>query len=97
MPKPEETPVPAKDDPKHEPGTHTIIVNGREKTVEVNEVSYEQILLLAYPNPDTGPDVRYTITWARNEQGNATGKLLPGGTVKVSEKMIFNVKRTDKS
>jgi hypothetical protein len=97
MAKPDEKPEAAKDDPKHEPGTHTIIVNGREKTVEVNDVSYEQILLLAYPNPDTGPDVRYTITWARNEHGNATGKLLPGGTVNVSEKMIFNVKRTDKS
>jgi hypothetical protein len=94
MPKPENA---QPDNPQHEPGTHTIIVNGREKTVEVNEVSYQQILLLAYPNPETGPDVRYTITWARNEHGEATGKLLPGGTVKVNEKMVFNVKRADKS
>jgi hypothetical protein len=82
---------------KHEPKTHTIIVNGRAETVEVNEVSYEQILHLAYPNPDTGADVLYTITWARNEQGEATGRLVPGETVKVNERMIFNVKRTNKS
>jgi Multiubiquitin len=82
---------------KHEPGTHTIIVNGREKTVDVNQVTYQQVLLLAYPNPDTGEDVSYTITWARNEHGEATGKLLPGGTEKVNEGMIFNVKRAVRS
>ena len=84
-------------DPKHQPKTHIIIVNGREKTVAVNEVSYEQILLLAFPAPDTGENVIYTITWARNEHGDASGKLVPGGTVKVNEGMVFNVQRTDKS
>jgi hypothetical protein len=84
-------------DPKHQPGTHTIFVNGREKIVEVNEISYEEVVELAFPNPSTGPDVRYTVTWARNEHGQADGKLLPGGTVKISETMIFNVERTDKS
>jgi hypothetical protein len=84
-------------EPQHQPHTHAIFVNGREKAVEVNEVTYEQILLLAYPDPDTGPDVSYTITWARNEQGQATGKLLPGETVKVNEKMVFNVKRAVRS
>jgi hypothetical protein len=97
MAKPDEKPEAPKDDPKHEPGTHTIFVNGKEKTVEVNEVTYEQILLLAYPNPDTGDNVSYVITWARNEHGQATGKLLPGGTVKVNDGMVFNVKRAIRS
>lgn len=41
----------------------TIIVNGRQKQVTKKELSFAEIVALAFDNPLTGPDVVYTITY----------------------------------
>jgi hypothetical protein len=75
----------------------TIIVNGREKVVTGKEISFEQVVALAFTQPPTGPNIVITVTYHRGHGDKPEGSLLPGGTVKVKEGMIFDVTATDKS
>ncbi len=75
----------------------TVIVNGREKTVTANELTFNQVVALAFDNPPTGPNIEFTITYRRGEGHKPEGTLAEGGSVKVKDGMIFNVTPTDKS
>jgi hypothetical protein len=74
----------------------TIIVNGRERSVEEKEVSFEEVVALAFANPPTGDNVVITVAY-RRAAGNRSGDLVPGQSVKVKEGTIFDVTATDKS
>ena len=75
----------------------TIIVNTEDKIVTSKELSFDEVVLLAFPNPPTGPNVGFTITYRRGHGEKPDGTLVEGGTVKVKDGMIFNVTPTDKS
>jgi hypothetical protein len=76
----------------------TIVVNGQDKTVSSRELSFEQLVNLAFDNnPPKGPDVLITVTYRRGEGHKPQGSLVAGETVKVKEGMIFNVTATNKS
>mgnify|MGYP000716391441 CR=1 FL=1 len=74
----------------------TIIVNGREKQVEKDDLSFEDVVHLAYDDPPTGENVVITVTYSKGE-GGKQGSLMPGGSVKAKAGMVFNVTATDKS
>ena len=44
------------------PKVFTIIVNGRQKMVEAKELSFIQIVGLAFDNPPTGENTVFTVT-----------------------------------
>lgn len=75
----------------------TIIVNGRSKTATKKELSFAEIVALAFDNPPTGDNVTFTITYRRGEGNKPEGTLVEGETVKIKDGMIFNVTPTDKS
>lgn len=77
----------------------TIIVNGTEKTVDKNsELTYEQVIALAFANPPTGENILITVTYRRGHGNKPEGSLEAGDpAVKVKEGMIFDVTPTDKS
>ena len=75
----------------------TIIVNGRQTAVADKEISFAEIVALAFDNPPTGPNIVFTITFRRGHGNKPEGTLVEGETVKVKEGMIFNVTATDKS
>jgi len=76
----------------------TIIVNGQQKMVTAREMSYEEIVNLAFDsNPPTGPYIVITVTYRRGHGSKPEGNLGPGETVKIKDGMIFNVTATDKS
>jgi hypothetical protein len=75
----------------------TIIVNGREKIVTTKELSFSEIVALAFDPPPTGQNIVFTITYRRGHGNKPEGSLTEGETVKVKEGMIFNVTATDKS
>ena len=77
--------------------TFTIIVNGREKSVSSRELSFDQIVDLAFDDPQRGPQIFFTITYRRGQGDKPEGSLVEGKTVKLKDGMIFNVIRTDKS
>ncbi|AFZ67177.1 multiubiquitin domain-containing protein [Deinococcus peraridilitoris] len=75
----------------------TIIVNGREKQVTDKEMTYDQVVHLAYDNPPSGPNVLITVTFRRGHGDKPEGSLTAGSSVRLKEGMIFNVVLTDKS
>ncbi len=76
---------------------YTIIVNGRQKVVAEKELSFSDIIALAFDNPPSGPNIVFTVTYRRGEGQKPEGTLTEGESVKIKEGMIFNVTATDKS
>ena len=73
-----------------------IVVNGEPKQVTSKEVSYEEVVKLAFPTPPFA-DTLYTVTF-RNAKKPKEGSLGEGQSVEVKKDgTIFNVKATDKS
>ena len=75
----------------------TVIVNGRQKMVAAKELSFGDVVGLAFDNPPSGPNIVFTVTYRRGEGNKPEGTLIDGETVKVKDGMIFNVTATDKS
>ena len=75
----------------------SIIVNGREKTVSETELSFSEIVRLAFENPPTGENFCFTITYRNGYDCKPEGSLVEGQTIKIKKGMIFNVTSTDKS
>ena len=76
--------------------TFEIIVNARPYTVTGREVSFEQIVQLAFPGPH-GPNIVFSMTYRHAFSKPHAGELGPGGVVEVKNGTVFNVTRTDKS
>jgi Multiubiquitin len=75
----------------------TIIVNARAKTWTEKDISFEQVVKLAFPTPPPGENIVYTVTYRKGEGHKPEGTLTQGESVKVKDGMIFNVTATDKS
>lgn len=76
----------------------TIIVNTREKRVTQKELTFAEIIALAYDNPPTGADVMFTVTYRRGDGNKPEGTLVKTDSpLKLKDGMIINVSATDKS
>lgn len=75
----------------HEKET-TIIVNGRPKKVTGTEISFDQVVALAF-NP-VPPNAFFTVTWSHGNQG---GSLTAGNSVPIQNGMKFDVTETGQS
>ena len=85
-------------DRKHPDGKgYLIIVNGREKTVEDEELTFDRVVGLAFDDPPSGEFICFTITYRRAGGRKPEGALVEGEVVKVRDGTIFNVTVTDKS
>ena len=95
--------TPDRDEPGHDgkgdsPAKPTkIIVNGRQKETSAKELSFQDVVRLAFDDAVFNEVTIYTITFKRGHGDKPEGTLVEGETVKVKEGMIFNVARTDKS
>jgi hypothetical protein len=74
-----------------------IIVNGRERPFSEKEITFRQVVALAYENPVFSTEIIYTVTYSKGEDKKPKGSMVDGETVKVKSGMVFNVTRTDKS
>jgi hypothetical protein len=84
--------------PGHDPHTVTVIVNGRPKTVAKNaELSFWDVVKLAFDAPQTGDGIQYTIQFTRGPNNKPSGALVEGQTVKVKDGMEFDVTPTNRS
>lgn len=77
--------------------TIDIIVNGRRRTVSKEELSFDEVVALAFDPAPAGDNVDITITYRRGHGSKPEGTLRPGRTVKVKDGMIFDVTATDRS
>lgn len=76
---------------------YTIIVNTREKVWNEKEISYDQVVILAFGSYSDDPNIAYTVTFSKGEQPKHEGSLTKGDSVRVKDGMIFNVTQTNKS
>ncbi len=56
----------------------TIIVNGRPRKVKGPNVSFDEVVALAFPNPPTGEGVQFTVQYTRGPSHRPTGTLIEG-------------------
>ena len=75
----------------------TIVVNGRSREWDEKEISFEQVVSLAYPEPPQGGNIEYTVSYRRAHGNKPEGTLKAGESVKVKDDMIFDVTATDLS
>lgn len=74
-----------------------LIVNGRLKTWAEINISFEEVVVLAFGSYINNPDKVYTVTYDKGPNENPDGIMDKGDKVVVKIKMIFNVTCTDKS
>lgn len=74
-----------------------IIVNGEEKEVQKEKISYEEVIILAFGSYNDSNDVAYTIMYFRGNNEKPNGFLLKGQEVNVKKGMKFNVSKTNRS
>jgi hypothetical protein len=74
-----------------------IIVNGQKKVVTTRELSFTEVVALAFPTPPTGQEVMFTVTYRKGPRKNPEGTLTEGHSVKIKNGMVFDVTPTNKS
>ena len=76
----------------------TIVVDGTQHPWAEKEISYEQVVNLAYDgNPPSGDQVDISVGYRRGHGEKPEGDLEPGQSVKVKDGMIFDVTATNRS
>lgn len=75
----------------------TIFVNGTPHGEEKNDISYNEVVTLAFPDYPQHPERTYSLTYERGHGEKPEGILSPGGSVKVKDGMRFTVKHTGQS
>ena len=77
--------------------TFLITVNGRQKQVERDELSFDELVDLAFDDSARGPQIVFTITFREAGGRIPEGELDEGQRLKVRDGTIINVTRTDQS
>ncbi len=75
----------------------TIVVNARQVEVEKGELTFDEVVGLAYDNPATGENILFTVSYFKGHGEKPEGSMVQGDTVKAKEGMVINVSQTDKS
>lgn len=75
----------------------TILVSGDPHTWNKAQISFEEIIILAYGTYDNNPNVVYTVAFEDGPKQNPEGSMIKGTAVYVKHKMIFHATATDKS
>ncbi|MGH9616993.1 MAG: multiubiquitin domain-containing protein [Acidobacteriaceae bacterium] len=75
----------------------TIIVNARKKEVASKELTFDEVVALAFNPVPSGPNIVITVTYRHGPRENPEGILAKGERVWIKNGMVFNVKATDRS
>lgn len=75
----------------------TIFINGEEKEVAKEKISYEEVIRLAFGHYEDNDSINYTVIYFKGNNEKPNGFLLKGQVVMVKKGMRINVTRTNKS
>ena len=75
----------------------TIIINGQRKRVTEEELSFDELVDLAFDDPRRGPQIVFTISFHNAGGRIESGNLDIGQKLKVKEGTVVDVTRTDLS
>ncbi|MBB2892181.1 multiubiquitin domain-containing protein [Flexivirga oryzae] len=92
-----EAPEAEKPGHEHQDRTVKIIVNTRPHEWAEKTISYEEVVELAYPGQPVGEGEEVTVSFTRGHDEKHEGSLTPNHSVKVKNKMVFDVYRTSRS
>ena len=74
-----------------------IFVNGEEKIVKKDKISYEKVIELAFGHYEDNETINYSVIYFKGNNDKPNGFLLKGQVVMVKKGMRINVTRTNKS
>ena len=74
-----------------------ILVNAREKIWKEKKITFEEVVTLAFGSVSQDPNVSYTVTYKKGDNGKPEGIMVKGDEVRVKEGMRFNVTQTNRS
>jgi hypothetical protein len=75
-----------------------VIVNGRPKEVAAEELTFTDVVALAFENPPHGTDTIFSVTYRKGGNENRPeGILVEGDSLKVKKGTTFNVSATNRS
>ncbi len=74
-----------------------IFVNGEEKIVKKDKISYEEVIELAFGHYEDNETINYSVIYFKGNNDKPNGFLLKGQVVMVKKGMRINVTRTNKS
>ena len=74
-----------------------VFVNTLPVFVHSRNLTYWEVVRLAYPEAEPGPNAHFTVTFAKGHEGNSLTNLVDGQHVRIKKGMHFNVTPTDKS
>ncbi len=74
----------------------TIYINTRPIEVERGDISFDEVVKLAYPTAPYGDNTGYSVMYEFGRRGKE-GTLVAGQSVKVKHCMRFDVTATDRS
>lgn len=74
-----------------------IFVNARPHLVADKDVTFEEVVALAFPGQTPGADTEYVVTYTRAQHGNGSGSLAPGQGIRVKKGTSFAVQTTTRS
>lgn len=77
--------------------TVTIFVEGTPHEWPKDEITYAEVVTLEVPDYAAHPEITYSVTYKRGHGDKPEGVLVPGGSVKVKDQMVFNVSETGQS
>lgn len=75
----------------------TIIVNARPHVWKEENISFEQLVTLAFGTYEDNPNKGYTVTYSRGCEPKPEGTMVKNSSVCIKNKIIFDVTATDKS
>jgi hypothetical protein len=74
-----------------------IIVNGKEKLWNKKQISFAEVIILAFGTYNDTPTMVYTVGFEDGPKQNPEGSMIKGAMVFIKNKMIFHATATDKS
>lgn len=77
--------------------TITLIVNTREYQWAKKDISYEEVIMLAFGSYSEQEGILYSVIYAKGHGSDKEGSLSKGKSVKAKDGMIFNATPTNKS
>lgn len=75
----------------------TIIVNGSPHEWPKGEITYAEVVTLDDPTYPQHPEITYTVKYTRGHGDKPEGVLVPGSSARVTEGMVFSVRKTGQS
>ena len=79
------------------PKSVNIVVNGKQKVVAKDFISFNEVIALAFDTPPSGDGVQFSVTYTKGHNDEPKGSLVEGQSVKAKEGMEFDVTTTNRS